>query len=169
MKICLLFSMFLLATGMSAQQHVSTEVQKKNILLEEFTGIHCGNCPDGHKIANNLAAAQEGIVYTIAIHSGHYAVPNVGEPDYRIPEGEAIDTYFGVNSSYGYPSGTINRRQLPSYPYVLNRGVWTKAAKYVHAEDAPVNLWMNASFDGNSRQLTIDVEAYYTADSDSAE
>mgnify|MGYP001317457731 FL=1 len=34
---------------------VPTTVQKKNILLEEFTGIHCGNCPDGHAIANTLA------------------------------------------------------------------------------------------------------------------
>jgi hypothetical protein len=151
-------------------QEVSTEVQKKNILLEEFTGIHCVYCPEGHKIANNLTAAQEGKVYTIAIHSGSFAQPGTGEPDYRIAEGEAIDRYFQVS---GYPAGVVNRKavtlngQLLSP--VLNRGNWTKAAKEVHKEDAPVNLWMNAAFDGPSRTLTVDVEAYYTADSDSAE
>ncbi|MDR0507056.1 MAG: Omp28-related outer membrane protein [Dysgonamonadaceae bacterium] len=166
--ICILLATVRVSTVATAQQHVTIEGQKKNILLEEFTGIHCGNCPDGHKIANNLVSAQSGTVYTIAIHSGHFAIPSAGEPDYRIPEGEAIDTYFGVNTNYGYPSGMINRRQLPS-SYILNRSAWTKAAKAVHSEDSPVNLWMSAAFDGSSRQLTVEVEAYYTADSDSAE
>jgi hypothetical protein len=161
----------LLATTANAY-NVSTEIQKKNVLLEEFTGIHCGNCPDGHKIANNLITAQEGTVYTIAVHSGYYAVPGTGEPDYRIPEGEAVDAYFQANN-YGYPSGMINRKAVTFggqlYPLVCSRSNWTKAAKEVHSEDAPVNLWMSAAFDGSSRTLTVDVEAYYTADSDSAE
>jgi hypothetical protein len=159
-----------LFSGTANAYNVSTEVEKKNILLEEFTGIHCVFCPEGHKIANNLITAQEGKVYTIAIHSGNYAKPGTGEPDYRIAEGEALDRYFGVT---GYPSGMINRKQLTLngqlLPFILNRTNWTKAAKEVNKEDAPVNLWMNAAFDGPSRTLTIDVEAYYTADSDSAE
>ncbi|MDR2058180.1 MAG: Omp28-related outer membrane protein, partial [Dysgonamonadaceae bacterium] len=168
---CLLVNSFTSLSTADAHE-VSTEVQKKNILLEEFTGIHCGNCPEGHKIANNLVTAQEGTVYTIAIHSGHYAVPNTGEPDYRIPEGESFDAYFQAND-YGYPSGMINRKAVTTsgqlLSLILGRGSWTKAAKEVHKEDAPVNLWMNAAFEGSSRTLTVDVEAYYTADSDSAE
>jgi hypothetical protein len=168
--ILILLLEFLICLQLSAYE-VSTEVQKKNILLEEFTGIHCGFCPQGHKIANDLITAQEGKVYTIAIHSGHYAVPNAGEPDYRIPEGEEIDTYFQAYVS-GYPCGMINRKavtlngQLLST--VISRSDWTKAAKEVHKEDAPVNLWMNAAFEGSTRTLTVDVEAYYTAGSDSA-
>ncbi|MDR0683246.1 MAG: Omp28-related outer membrane protein, partial [Dysgonamonadaceae bacterium] len=175
MKLKLIFFLLLeilMCLQLSAYE-VSTEIQKKNILLEEFTGIHCGFCPEGHKIANNLIAAQEGTVYTIAIHSGHFAVPGTGEPDYRIPEGEAIDTYYQGNASASYPSGTINRKPITLngqlLSTVLSRSNWTKAAKEVHKEDAPVNLWMNVAFEGSSRTLTVDVEAYYTADSDSAE
>ncbi|MDR0348608.1 MAG: Omp28-related outer membrane protein [Tannerella sp.] len=166
LKLLLLLQGIFVCLQLSAYE-VSTEVQKKNILLEEFTGIHCVYCPEGHKIANNLIAAQEGTVYTIAIHSGSFATPSQGEPDFRISEGAAIDSYFKVS---GYPAGMINRKpvtlngQLLST--VLNRSSWSKAAKEVNKEDAPVNLWMNVAFDGASRKLTVDMEAYYTADSD---
>mgnify|MGYP006894276199 CR=1 FL=1 len=34
---------------------VPTNVQKRNILLEEFTGIHCGYCPQpGWMVGSNL-------------------------------------------------------------------------------------------------------------------
>ena len=37
-----------------AQTIVSTTPENKNAILEEFTGIYCVYCPDGHLIANNL-------------------------------------------------------------------------------------------------------------------
>jgi hypothetical protein len=64
----------------------------------------------------------------------------------------------------------INRRpvQLAGQPTpvgpVLSRTNWTEAAKLTHEEDAPVNLWLAADFDGSTRILTIDVEGYYTGD-----
>ena len=33
---------------------VDTTPQYKNVILEEFTGIHCMFCPDGHVIAQNI-------------------------------------------------------------------------------------------------------------------
>lgn len=34
--------------------NVGTEATHKSVIIEEFTGIHCGNCPDGHKRAAAL-------------------------------------------------------------------------------------------------------------------
>ena len=78
-----LASMLLICNAGVAQYQVSTEVQPKNALLEEFTGINCGNCPDAHKIVANLLLAQEHTVYAIAIHSGYYASPFSDQPDFR--------------------------------------------------------------------------------------
>ena len=51
---------------------VPTTLQKKNILLEEFTGISCGNCPQGHKVANALNIPQPESTFVIAVHAGSF-------------------------------------------------------------------------------------------------
>lgn len=64
-NLYLLFVTAILTCNFSiAQYQVSTDVQPKNILLEEFTGINCGNCPSAHKIAANLLLAQENTFYS---------------------------------------------------------------------------------------------------------
>ena len=159
MKRKLLFLFFAEFLFLSAKAYeVPTEIRKKSILLEEFTGIHCIYCPQGHTIADNLLTAQPDVAYTIAIHSGNFAVPNYDEPDFRIEEGEAIDSEFAIP---GYPAGFINRGAS-----VLNRGEWIKAAKLKHEEDAPVNLWLKSVFDGNNRELKVYVEGYYTGETE---
>ena len=54
-----------LAFSASAQTIVSTTAQNKKVVLEEFTGIHCTFCPDGHKRANELKAANAGNVFLV--------------------------------------------------------------------------------------------------------
>jgi hypothetical protein len=143
-------------------QNVSTEIQKKNVLMEEFTGIHCGTCPEGQTIINNMLTARPAKdVYAISIHANYYAVPNnAGQPDFRTPEGTAIDAYFVPD---GYPMGMLNRKAYPFADVVISRSLWISTAKKVHSENAPVNLWVSSVFDGANRQLTINVEGYYTA------
>ena len=74
-----------------AQSFVSTTPENKNIVLEEFTGIHCVYCPDGHLQAQNLYNANPGDVVLVNIHTGSYANPNAGEPDFKRPACLAID------------------------------------------------------------------------------
>ena len=92
MKKDLLFILLLmLAVNVCRAEHnVSTEQQYKNVLVEEFTGIHCGYCPQAHKIAAGLLKAQPEKVHVIAIHAGSFSVPHSDEPDFRIKEGKEI-------------------------------------------------------------------------------
>lgn len=61
MKKTLLSSFTLLAAGvLLAQLPVSTQQQKRKVLLEEFTGYTCQFCPDGHKKADQLVAGNPG-------------------------------------------------------------------------------------------------------------
>lgn len=147
-----------------AQYQVSTDVQPKNILLEEFTGINCGNCPSAHKIAANLLLAQENTFYSIAIHSGYYASPFSDQPDFRTPEGEELDATFASGS--GYPCGMINRHTFAGTSPIMSRSNWTLCAKEIHQENAPVNLYVTSTYSAADAQLTVHVEGYYTADVD---
>ena len=141
---------------------VSTEPSKRGALLEEFTGIHCGYCPQGHAVAKKMMRNHDN-VYTIAIHSGHYAVNNRDEPDFRIDEGEQLDNYYAPGS---YPSGMVNRSSAftDSNSPVSSRSLWPYQAKDIISQDASVNLLATATFDGSNRKMSIHVEGYFTVD-----
>ncbi|MDR0763960.1 MAG: Omp28-related outer membrane protein [Bacteroidales bacterium] len=156
------------AVSLNAQTHVSTTPEKKAVLLEVFTGIHCGNCPDGdaraEALQNKSFPANE--CFVISYHTGHYAVPNAGQPDYRNDYAVALDS-MGV---YAYPYGAVNRHYFPDADHYstldsiigMSRGNWAKSAKYINSETATVNLWINATIDSATRILQVDIEGYFT-------
>ena len=110
-KITSVLMFMFLCFGTFAQTIVSTDPENKKVVLEEFTGIHCVFCPQGHAIAQALKNGNPDNVFLINIHSGSFANPNNGEPDFRTPFGQAIDNQSGLA---GYPAGTVNRRNLRS-------------------------------------------------------
>ena len=67
---CITFSNLLLA-----QTFVSTIAENKNVVLEEFTGISCTYCPDGHRIAKDIFNQNPNDVVLINIHTGSFATP----------------------------------------------------------------------------------------------
>ena len=143
-----------IVTALEAQS-VSTEVQKKAVLLEEYTGVGCGNCPDGAAMAAMIKQAGGDRFYIISIHEGHYAET---EPDYRTEWGAALLEQAG---DIGFPQGSLDRVQYEGSTMNANRGSWTKRAKALMQEEAEVNLHMEASVDAQSREMNIKVEYCY--------
>lgn len=148
---------------------VGTEVENRNVVLEEFTGIHCVYCPDGHRIAHELMMANPDDFFPINIHQGGYATPGAGEPDFRTPWGNAI---AGQTDLAGYPAGTINRHLFPGWQQgngtAMSRGTWDNAMNEVLAEESYVNVGAEASVNASTGELTVHVEVYYTGDSPEA-
>ncbi|MDR2621436.1 MAG: Omp28-related outer membrane protein [Dysgonamonadaceae bacterium] len=140
--------------------------RNRNVVLEEYTGIYCVYCPDGHKKANELKASNPGQVEIINIHQGYYANPSAGDPDYRTSWGDALAAQTGLK---GYPSGTVNRHVFTNNDTTaLNRGDWANAARLIINEVSPVNLRAKASVDWTTNTLTVDVSGYYTGNSANA-
>jgi hypothetical protein len=150
-----LFTFFTLTVF--AQTIVSTDPENKKVVLEEFTGITCGYCPDGHAIAQNIQNNNPGNVFLINIHQGGYANPGNSGFDFRTPFGNALAAQVGANF---YPSGTINRNSN-----ALSRGSWTSAANTTLGQSSDVNVGVEADIDVQTNTITVHVEAYYTADS----
>ncbi len=151
-----------------AQTIVPTTPENKNVVLEEFTGIYCGYCPQGHQIAQQILNAHPDDVSVIAIHTGGYSVPQGNHPDYRTEWGAAI---AGQANVAGYPSGTVNRHIFPSLnptATALSRGQWTSAANQILAQSSYLNVEATATVVRDSRQMQVLVEVYYTADSPEA-
>ena len=153
------------ATGsMFAQLPVSTTPTTKKIVLEEFTGIHCGYCPDGHTIANNIYNNNPGKVILINIHSGSYANAAAGEQDLKSTMGTAIDGMPGMGIT-GYPAGAVNRTVLTGTVMSAGRGSWTSMSNTIKAQSAYCNVAIEGSVDATTRVLTYTAQVYYTANS----
>lgn len=142
-----------------AQSLVGTAPENRTALLEEFTGIHCGYCPEGHVIAAGLEGTLQDRFVTIGIHAGVFADPAAGEPDFRTPDGTAIDAEMAVT---GYPAGTVNRVALNG-ALSYGRGDWEGVVYDQLDLPSPVNVGVESSFDAVTRELTVHAVGYYTA------
>jgi len=156
----------LTASSLFAQLPVSQTADNKNVVLEEFTGMYCTFCPDGHKIAQQLHDAHPDDVVLINIHTGGFADPDPGDPDFRTPFGAALASQSQLA---GYPAGTVNRHYFghsqqgaPSGATALGRGDWSSDATTVLGEASYANVALEGSLDVQTRELTINVEVYYT-------
>lgn len=166
-KLPLHFIMLLFALPVFSQTIVSTAPQNKKVILEEFTGINCVFCPQGHQIANTISNNNPGNVFIINIHSGGFANPSPGQPDFRTPFGTALDNQ---SSLQGYPAATVNRTVFSGLGQTtggtaMNRNNWTNASNAILGQSSYVNVGVEAEINVTTRQLVVTVEAYYTGNS----
>ncbi|WP_396148448.1 Omp28-related outer membrane protein [Flavobacterium sp.] len=164
-----LLSALLLTFGYSySQTFVSTTPENKKVILEEFTGVNCVYCPQGHTIANNIKNANPNNVFLINIHQGSFATPGTGQPDFRTSFGNGIANQAGIA---GYPAGTVNRSvfsglsQNQNGGTAMNRGSWSNASNQTLAQSSYVNVGVQGVINAQTRQLTVTVEVYYTGNS----
>jgi len=165
------FAFFLIAATAFAQTIVSTTPENKKVILEEFTGIYCQFCPDGHAIAQGIVSSYPGEVFVINIHTGGFANPTGNDPDFRTPYGAAI---AGQSGLIGYPAGTVNRHYFPGQSQsggqdtAMSRGQWGSASVETLGEASYLNMAVEAEVDVVNSEIVVHVEAYYTGDSPEA-
>lgn len=167
MKYKLHLLMLLLALPLFSQTIVSTTPENKKVILEEFTGINCVFCPQGHEIANTISNNNPGNVFIVNIHSGSFANPSPNQPDFRTPFGTALDNQ---SSLQGYPAATVNRTVFPGLGQnpggtAMSRNNWTNASNTILGQSSYVNVGVEAEINVTTRQLVVTVEAYYTGNS----
>jgi len=148
-------------SSMFAQLPVSTAPQNKKAVLEEYTGIHCGYCPDGHKIATNIYNADPTNVFLVNVHAGGFATPSAGEPDFRTTDGTSMNSTFGIT---GYPTGQVNRTAY-SGTVTLSRSAWTNAVNTIKSQAAYCNVAVQSTVNAVTRVITVQAQVYYTANS----
>ncbi len=166
-KLVLVLMLIVPAFLVQAQIPVSTTPQNKSVILEEFTGIHCGICPQGHLVAHNIMTANPNRAYAIAIHTGSYATPGAGEPDYRTSFGTSIASQTALT---GYPAATVNRHVFSglgqtSGGTAMSRTNWTSASTTILGQSSYLNVGVAAQVNYVTRVLTIQCQVYYTGNS----
>jgi len=141
--------------------------QQKIVLMEEFTGVYCYTCPQGHAAVSDIVANNPGKVAVLNIHSqfyGIYSNPAVmgNKYDFRTKDADTIVSMLGGIVSV--PSGAVDRVMHSGETTIMsyNRDYWGNYAATQLTEIPPVNIDIETDFTADSRKLQIVVELNYT-------
>ena len=123
-KIISLFALFMLLFVMAcdkingpyndvevAPPDTNTQVRLRKVLIEDFTGHKCPNCPRAAEAIKALQLLRPGRIISIGEHvTSQFAAPGSGiyNIDFRTPVGNSNDSLFKV-SALELPSGMVNR------------------------------------------------------------
>jgi len=134
----------------------------KKILLEEFTGHKCPNCPTATKTASDLKDISGNQLIVIAIHAGFLAEPESSGNftyDFTCTEGDELFTHYGIGT-IGTPQGLVNRMDK-SGSQVIAPGDWnaTVSALFPVSQDAQLEISNN--YNGTTRVLNTTVETEF--------
>lgn len=135
--------------------------QVKNVILEEFTGVRCTNCPQGHELLDDLETQHGARFIAISNHSELLAAPYDDDQDLRVPDAQALEDFLGPISAK--PSGSIDRKLFSGEISLIN--FMQKWANYVNQQlslTTPVNIHIETDLNSSNRDLDIVVTLHYT-------
>ncbi len=155
--------------SVQAQTIVGTAPTMKNAIIEEFTGVNCGNCPQGHTEVDNILSANAGRAFAVAYSPSNssYTGTSSGGTDFRRNYLDAFYTGSYCSPSSGsrfMPSAFINRKIGSNGDILQSRTIWSSMVDDVLEELSPMNVGLSSTYDANAQTLTIDIEVYYTQD-----
>jgi len=128
------------------------------VLLEDFTGHKCINCPAAAAIAKDIEGLLAEKVVIIAVHAGYFATPDPGglyTNDFRTTEGTEIDDYFAVGAA-GNPNGLVNRRLFDGNR-IVGPTDWAGRISEISAEPPSAFLTIEHTYNSQSKQLDVSV------------
>lgn len=138
------------------------EVVQK-VLLEDYTGHTCVNCPAAAKIAHDLQNFYGENLIVMAVHAGFFSEP-VQPPfdtDFRTTTGNTWNTDFGIVS---YPSGMINRGFFDG-ARVAGKGLWASRVESATRQSAIAGLDIETNYTEANRQLALKIDSRFLENS----
>lgn len=135
----------------------------RKVLLEDFTGQKCPNCPEAAELAHNLQTIYGEQFIVITVHAGYYSEPSASgdfTADFRTQEGNELNGYFGF---IGYPSGMVNRTEYKGAT-VLFKDDWEGAVAAQVALPAQAEINITTDYNATSRKLTCNLESTFLED-----
>jgi len=134
---------------------------EKKVLIEDFTGHLCPNCPDAAREIDAIHDIYGDQIIGMAIHvSKSFARPYPASQapsfqyDFRTNWGDELDSYYGI-SAMGLPRGMVNRIGFPDN-HKLGKDEWASTVALELKKD--VDFTIHISSDENSISITSEVK-----------
>lgn len=130
------------------------------VLIEDYTGQRCVNCPRGTETINSIVEAYgEDNVIAVGIHSGPLGFAgNAKNVGLMTDTGNEYYSHWDSANKIGQPWALFNRNAAPNSDY----NTWAAYVASIMAMKAKISLAVANTYDPASRALSCAVEAYGT-------
>lgn len=147
----------------STQVQGDTTKYIRKVLIEDYTGHTCGNCPPAAVEAENLSKAYPGKVVVIAVHAGFFAKVKANYPaSYTTTAGNDWDgsTGFNISGGAGNPNGMINRKSYDGNQ-IQKETKWSSSVQQAVNEPYILGLTVTPVYDPTTRNLSATVKSTF--------
>lgn len=126
----------------------------KVILLEEFTGVSCNNCPTAAKRAEGYVQSRPDNIVVVGVHAGGFSVPDAQHPaDFRTDDGKDLFDFF---QPIGVPSGLFDRVDYPTSHSKLLFD-WDDTFNSRLAVEGNIEIGSTLSYDATTEEFKISI------------
>lgn len=134
----------------------------QRLLIEEFTGHKCVNCPDGAAIVHEIQEYYPGRVVVVGIHAGMSATPTgeFAKQNFMTADGTKYYNEFGVQ---GNPAALLNREHFAGEDWaVRTKEKWMTYAISELGKEPVCEVLPTVTYNAETRELSVEteVEAY---------
>ena len=133
----------------------------KTVLIKDFTGARCVNCPAAAEYAHNLQhQLDEDHIFIMSVHAGYLAQPMGNFPNFLTDEGTAW-----YNNHDSNPLFAVDHVALTD-GNTFNEGQIDAPVTAALEEEQTFEIVVGRQFDEASRQLQVSVQAVALVDFD---
>ncbi len=140
----------------------SVLVTQKQVLLEDFTGHHCVNCPTAALAAHQWSEDYNERLVIYAVHAGFQAEPdNTGlyTADLRCPAGDELFNFFNQPAN---PAGPVDRVEYNGNMILYYiTGDWEAAIEIEMAKENVIDIKLKNTYFPNKKAVLIDVSSTF--------
>lgn len=136
----------------------------RKVLLEDYTGHTCGNCPPAAVQAEALSEAYPGKIITIAVHSGDFAKTKAAYPtSYTTTTGNDWNgsSGFNISAGAGNPNGLVNRKSYDGSNLIQGISKWPTTVALALNDPYILGFTITPVYDATSRNLNTTIKAKF--------
>ena len=137
----------------------------QNVLIEEYTGVRCQNCPAGAQLLEELKTIHGDRLTILSIHGGFFAQPTNKENKLKLDNtyGQQLINVF--NQPQGYPSAMIDRKIFDGQSSLfLGGNFWAGYVDQEKTKSPKVRIEVSNTLDMLQRKLNVSATLIGLAD-----
>lgn len=162
--ICILLTALYSCDKVSGPYQEVTVIASGNrkVLIEDYTGHKCVNCPRAAEAIKTLQQLRPGRIIAVGVHvTSQFAAPGSGiyNIDFRTSVGNANDSLFEV-SLLGLPTGMVNRLRVNGVRRIEYSN-WGKYADSLLQLPAVASIQIDNSYIPSGRVVTSTIKSEF--------